>query len=258
MATRSGGTTRLFVAALLTGLVAFGCTTTDPPAIDPREDSPRQRAMVDSIAAALAGPMKARTPEEALLVDLESLYAPLDAEQRAFMEAIRRLPGADPSREPAEGIEWVRVEGQVVVTAEGERSMSLQLLPPDIWRAYHEMNESMKSDVGRGLVIGSGYRTPAHQLFIFVSYMPYYEYSWEKTRPHVSLPGASDHNRPERQGIDFVSETGVDLRYGDAAGFEALDEYRWLRANAERFGFVGGELGGPSPWHWHHEAGEDR
>ena len=71
-----------------------GCATRSVP--DPREDSPEMRAMVDSITAALADPMKRRTPEEALLVDIETLYEPLDEEQRACMEALRSLPGAQP------------------------------------------------------------------------------------------------------------------------------------------------------------------
>ncbi len=66
----------------------------------------------------------------------------------------------------------------------------------------------------------------------------------------------SDHNRVERLGIDFVSESGVDLEYSHAADFIALPEYRWLLANAERFGFEPDPVaaGAPvsSPWHWRH------
>ena len=103
-------------------------------------------------------------------------------------------------------------------------------------------------------MIGSGDRSPASQLFIFVRYMPCYDYSPEKTRPHVSLPGASDHDRVERQGLDFVTEHGVDLRYSDAPAFRELAEHRWLLENAGRFGFEGEGLGGLSPWDWHFGA----
>ncbi len=239
----------------LIGILSWGvlsCTETvrESP-VDPLEDSPRQRAMVDSIGAALAGPMKARSAEEALLVELDELYQPLTPEQREFMEAIRNLDGADPSRGVASGIDWIRVEDQQVMGPAGEQTMSLQLLPENVWLAFGQLNEAMKKDLGHGLVIGSGYRTPANQLSIFVTYMPYYEYSAMKTLPHVSLPGASDHNRIERQGLDFVSESGVDLRYSDSAAFRALAEHQWLLANAERFGFVGEGVGSASPWHWH-------
>jgi hypothetical protein len=235
-------------------LSCSGSSITEP--IDPLEDTPRQRAMVDSIGAALSGSMSRLSSEESLLIELDELYEPLSAEQREFMDAIRNLEGADPSRKGASGIDWFRVEGQQVSGPSGDETMSLQLLPPEVWAAFRGMNEAMKSDLGRGLVIGSGYRTPANQLFIFVSYLPYYEYSVEKIAPHVSLPGASDHNRVEQQGIDVVSEGGVDLRYGDAEAFKGLDEYQWLMDNAAAHGFVGEGPDSASPWHWHH-AGTD-
>ena len=91
---------------------------------------------------------------------------------------------------------------------------------------------------------------------MLITYLPFYDYSIDETTVHVSLPGASDHNRIERQGIDFVSETGIDLQYSDAAAFTALPEYAWLLANAERFDFAQPEPDGDapvtSPWHWHY------
>ncbi len=240
------------MSILMLMLMSLSCAApAQRGAVDPLEDSSRQRAMIDGIAAALAGPMKLRTPEQALLVGFEELYAPLTPAERDFMEAIRALPGGDPARGVETDLDWVRIQDQRVRSVDGEQTMSLQLLPRHVWQAYQAMSEAMKMDLGRSLVIGSGYRSPANQLFIFVSYMPYHGYSVAETLPHVSVPGASDHNRPERQGIDFVSQDGVDLRYSDAPAFEALDEYRWLVENAARFGFANDEPGGVSPWHWH-------
>jgi hypothetical protein len=218
------------------------------------EVSSRQRAIVDTIGGVLAEELARRSAEEALLIELDDLYAPLSEEQRAFLDAIRHLEGADPTLGVAAGIEWVRIDGQRVPSAEGDASLGLQLLPLDVWSAFREMDRAMRSDLGRGLMIGSGYRSPAHQLFIFVRYMRDYDYSPEKTQPHVSLPGASDHNHVERQGIDFVSEGGIDLRYSDPPAFRALEEYRWLVENAGRFGFACDEPDGASPWHWYFEG----
>ena len=242
----------MWVALLVSTSMWLACASSPQRgAVGPLEESPRQRAMIDGIAAALAGPMQARTPEQALLVALEDLYAPLTPAERDFMEAIRALPGGDPARGVATDLDWVRIEDQRVRSSEGSRRMSLQLLPQHVWQAYQAMSVAMNTELGRSLVIGSGYRSPANQLFIFVSYMPYHGYSVMKTLPHVSVPGASDHNRPERQGIDFVSQDGVDLGYRDAPAFEALDEYRWLLENAARFGFLSDEASGVSPWHWY-------
>lgn len=256
---RSGSRTTGLLAkiALVWLALAIGCSANSIPAqdpIDPNERSARQRAMVDAVGEALAGPMGELTPEQALLVDFDTLYGALSPTQQDFLDAIRALEGGDPSLGVETDVAWVRVEGQRVRHAEGERLMPLQLLPPAAWRSYRAMNEAMQAALGRGLVIGSGYRSPANQLFTFVRYMPLYDYSPARTAPHVSLPGASDHNRVDRQGIDFVSEDGVDLRYSDPAAFEALAEHRWLRDNASRYGFATDEPPGSSPWHWYFDG----
>lgn len=238
-------------ATLALFLVFSACASIPSDPIDPMESSARQREIVDAVGGVLAEEMARKSAEEALLVEFDDLYAPLSREQRAFLDAIRHLEGADPTLGVADRIEWVRIDGQRVPSEEGDASLGLQLLPLDVWSAFREMDRAMRSDLGRGLMIGSGYRSPANQLFIFVLYMPYYDYSPEKTRAHVSLPGASDHNHVERQGIDFVSEGGVDRRYSDPRAFRALEEYRWLIENAGRFGFACDEPDGVSPWHWY-------
>lgn len=239
----------LIIVVVLSSVLACAATP-DESVLRPFEVSARQRAMVDTIGEALSSSMEARAPEEALLVSFEDLYAPLTREQRNFLDAVRALEGGDPSVAAASVEGFVRVQGQRVRRADGERLMPLQLMPLPAWQAFVEMNEAMKADLGRGLVIGSGYRSPANQLFVFVRYMPYYDYSPDQTLPHVSLPGSSDHNRIERQGVDFVSEDGVDLRYSDPGAFRALEEFRWLADNAGQFGFVGEGSPGLSPWHW--------
>lgn len=234
-------------------------------ALDPVQSSAAQRARIDAIRAELA-PVVARasqaSPEALLLLERDALYAPLDAEQRAFLDEIRSLPGADPELGIPADAEWVRVEGQVARDENGEngksgeRRIGLQLVTAPVWRAFGELDRAMRDDLGRGLLIGSAYRSPAYQLYLIVELLPRFDYALEKTLVHVSLPGASDHNRVDRLGIDFASESGVDLAWADAPKFMALAEYRWLEANAVRFGFEADppRAGEPvaSPWHWRH------
>lgn len=260
---------------LLAGLVSLtlapACAVHSPalPApratLDPVRSSPEQRAQIDSIRAALA-PVVAHagqaSPEALLLLEHDALYAPLDPEQRAFLDAIRALPGADPELGIPADVEWVRVEGQVVRGGSvedgtnGERTIGLQLVTAPVWRAFGELDRAMRDDLGRGLLIGSAYRSPAYQLYLIIELLPRFDYSLEQTLVHVSLPGASDHNRVDQLGVDFVSERGVDLAWADAPGFMALAEYRWLEAHAARFGFESDppREGEPvaSPWHWRH------
>lgn len=247
---------RLLLFALTLLALVFPACARSPRefTVHPLDDSPAQRAMVDSIAAALAGPMQERAAEDALLLEMAELYAPLTPDQRGFLDAIRGLPGGDAELDAAPDVEWVRLEGQRVGVGSESVPLGLVLLPAEAARAFDAMNAAMEQDLGRGLRIGSGYRTAANQLYVFVTYLPLYDYRVERILPHVSLPGASQHNRIERQGFDFVAASGVDLTYSDPEAFRALEEFRWLRAHAGRFGIVKNDPDDDSPWHWHFEA----
>lgn len=224
-------------------------------AFDPHSSSPAQRARLDVLRAALEPVVASqKDPEALLLLELDALYRPLDAEQRALLDEIRTQPGADPSLAIPAEVAWTRVEGQIAHGAKGDQTIPLQLVTEEVGRAFGELDRAMRADLGRGLLIGSAYRSPAYQLQLIVELLPRFGYSLDQTVVHVSLPGASDHNRVDRLGVDFVSESGVDLAYADTAAFMALPEYGWLVANAARFGFAPDPVrpgeAVASPWHW--------
>ncbi|MBK7951987.1 MAG: D-alanyl-D-alanine carboxypeptidase family protein [Deltaproteobacteria bacterium] len=250
--------------AIVLGASLFGAAGCAPHAgvataarerFDPHASSPAQRARLDALRAALAPVVASRKdPEALLLLDHDALYAPLDAEQRALLDEIRHQPGADPSVSIPEDVVWTRLEGQVVHGPTGDQPIPLQLVTEPVGRALRELDRAMRRDLGRGLLVGSAYRSPAYQLQLIVDLLPRFGYSLEQTIVHVSLPGASDHNRVDRLGVDFVSESGIDLAWADAAAFRALPEYAWLVEHAKSFGFEAdpakpGELP-TSPWHW--------
>ena len=221
----------------------------------PQASQRERAALADSIRRTLEPVIAAGAVDgSSLRIDMDALYAPLNAPQRAFLDEIQSIAeGPNPS--PPADVAWRRLEGQVVRGPEGETPLPLALLPLPVWRAYDAMSRSMEEALGRRLLVGSGYRSPAYQLFVFVSYLPVADYSFEKTLQHVSLP--SEHSQPTRQGLDFVSEAGVDLHYSDAARFERLPEYAWLRSHAARFGFAQSEPDAASthsPWHWHYDS----
>lgn len=230
-----------------------------PPAepFDPRASSPAQRARIDALRAQLAAVVErasAAGPEAVLLLAYADLHAGVDEQGRALLDAIRSQPGGDPTLDVPGEVAWVRVEHQVARTSDGQRTIPVQLVTEPVWHAFRAMDLAMRDDIGRGLLIGSAYRSPAHQLQILVDLLPSFDYSLETALAHVSLPGASDHNRVESLGLDFVSERGVDLAWSDRAAFAALAEHRWLVSNAARFGFApevapDGVTPG-SPWHW--------
>ena len=117
----------------------------------------------------------------------------------------------------------------------------------------------MEKDLSKRLYIESGYRSSAYQLYLFIYYLQNHKYSIRETVKFVALPGFSEHGSVKHQAIDFISVDGVNGEE-DAKLFEALEEYRWLLANAGKYGFL---LSYPrnnptgisfEPWHWHFEG----
>ncbi|MEZ4331776.1 MAG: D-alanyl-D-alanine carboxypeptidase family protein [Myxococcota bacterium] len=263
MSDRSHGSAwRRVVVASLAALLLAACagrgpTTIEAEPFDPQGSSTAQRARIDALRDQLAvvvARAEASGPEAVLLLEHEDLDAGTDAGGRALLDAIRSQPGADPNLGIPGDVAWVRIANQVARTPDGDRTIPLQLVTESVWHAFRAMDLAMRDDIGRGLLIGSAYRSPAHQLQLIVALLPSFDYSLAATLAHVSLPGASDHNRVETLGLDFVSERGVDLAWSDRDAFAALAEHRWLASNAARFGFepeVGPDGATPgSPWHW--------
>ena len=112
-------------------------------------------------------------------------------------------------------------------------------------------------DLGKRLLIESGYRSPAYQLYLFVFYLSNHRYSIRETNRFVALPGFSEHGSPDFQAIDFMTPEGINGE-DRPEEFEELQEYGWLHARAHEFGFhLSYPRAGPSafePWHWHWEA----
>ncbi|MDR0804494.1 MAG: M15 family metallopeptidase [Oscillospiraceae bacterium] len=87
---------------------------------------------------------------------------------------------------------------------------------------------------GVTLTVISAYRTMESQATRFNSYLQdcldlgnSYEYSLELTRRYIQLPGASEHNAG--LSIDFNQ-----IKYA----FDSTKAYKWLQANAHKYGFV--------------------
>jgi hypothetical protein len=221
-----------------------------------------QNALVDSIRAALA-PAIARGAADgsALTLDFDALYAPLAARERAFLDALRALEPEIPPSSELGSVTWERLAGQVVQTEAGPVELPLQLLPQPVARAVEAMNAAMRAEIGREVAVGSGYHSPAYQAHLFVTLIPVYGYSIRDTLRHFAQPGRSEHERPECQGLDFIDVAHADLTYSRPREVAEFPEFRWLRANARRFGFV---LTNPvetpehafSPWHWRWQSAD--
>lgn len=212
-------------------------------------------AMVRSIIAKTEPIVeKARDNGHAALLDWATLYAPLNAEERAFIDHLRHPATFGPPPE----VQLIALTPVTLQTADGPLEIAVQYLPEPTLLAYQNMMQAMHQDIGRSLLIESGHRSPAYQAYLFVYYMKNHDYSIPETRRFVALPGTSEHGDVTRQAIDFITQDGVNGD-GNPEAFEVTPEFQWLQRYAGNYGFT---LSYPKetadsayePWHWHHRA----
>lgn len=152
----------------------------------------------------------------------------------------------------------VTIRRQVVYIDGRKRYIKNRHLPLPIWVAYWKMNTACIGEIGRELLIDTGYRSPACQLLTFFYYLELYEFDFSKTAQSVAFPGYSEHGDPVKTSSDLMTVDGVPQ--DDETGFEDTPEFRWLMKNANKFGF---HLSYPpnnnhgikfEPWHWRYEG----
>ena len=209
------------------------------------------------------------------LITFEELVVPLTPEQRRFLDAFRELDpaqlgGSNRKLPPPVPDTWfIRLDTQAVLRDGKPIMLDTQYLPALAAEHYRTMMAAMELDIGRRLLVESGYRSPAYQLYLFLFYLPKHGHSIRETNRFVALPGFSEHGCPARQAIDFITPEGINGE-DRPEEFEELQEYGWLQARAQEFGF---HLSYPrkpkgsdpnktgsdpafEPWHWHWESGE--
>ncbi len=232
----------------------------EPPVWDLLSNS--EQALLNRILAHWETWVPARQQNgTAPLLTFEELYQGLDAEARDFLERVRHV---DPKKdfgfqgaylgESAEGVSIIRIDEQWMEKDGQPKKLDPQYLPENVYQAYLAMMSEMQKDLGKKLLIESGYRSPAYQLYTFLFYTPKHGYSLSETGKWVAIPGYSEHGAPAHQAIDFINEKGVNGE-DRVEDFEELPEYAWLLKRADEFGFV---LSYPrnqtgitfEPWHW--------
>lgn len=193
------------------------------------------------------------------------LYAPLNEKEAQFLKSFQELDAKTlnvkiPFRGIATGKEPLKkITGQRIcyinIQNGVSREMGVQYLPENVYEKYEEMMAAMQKDIGKRLLIESGYRSSAYQLYLFVFYLKNHEYSIRETVKYVALSGYSEHGASKNQAVDFINVFGINGE-NNSKEFEDLPEYKWLLAHAGRFGFV---LSYPKtdnsgttfePWHW--------
>ncbi|MBI3317790.1 MAG: D-alanyl-D-alanine carboxypeptidase family protein [Candidatus Omnitrophica bacterium] len=149
------------------------------------------------------------------LIRLEQLLGALKPEEAVFLEEVR---GIDPANlkgssrrlpPPPAGTEFVRLDSQTLLRNGRPIRLDPQYLPRPAYGSYLNMMRAMEEDLGKRLLVESGYRSPAYQLYLFLFYLPQHGHSIRETNRHVALPGCSEHGSPDFQAIDFVTPERV-------------------------------------------------
>jgi D-alanyl-D-alanine carboxypeptidase len=201
------------------------------------------------------------TRKRILLMDYKEFLFSLDKEEKRL---IKRIQGLDlkkyNKKTPFLGIlpvpkNLVMIRGQKYKINSKVYQVPLQFLSREVYWTFKKMNQAIKNDLKKPLLIMSGYRSPAFQMIIFLNYLKEDNWKIKKTLKRVALPGYSEHSYPLKQGVDF----GAVKQTVNPQDFAKTSEYGWLKRNAAKFRFYlsyprSNKLGMMfEPWHWHYE-----
>ena len=258
---------------LISGIL-IGCLSSSVFGVSVDRLSPQDITLLKSIRQTL-DPLIDRRKQTgtAPLLNFEELSEPLNPDQRVFLDQIRALDPAGlggSSRKlplPLGKETFIPLDNQVILRDGKPIRLDIQYLPFPAYEAYCRMMGAMEADLGKRLLVESGYRSPAYQLYLFLFYLPKHGDSIRETNRHVALPGCSEHGSPAFQAIDFITPEGINGE-DRPEEFEELQEYGWLRARAREFGFhlsyprpstsSGQAASAFEPWHWHWENRRNR
>jgi LAS superfamily LD-carboxypeptidase LdcB len=217
--------------------------------------SPRDRKLIVSILQTL-GPLieDKQTSGSAPLLNWSGLIQSLDNKQRILIKNLRQYCGAAGDNDDATQPPLIRLDNQCIFKNGQEKAISPQYVTQAVYDAYTRMSQSMQKDLGTTLRIESGYRSPAYQLYLFLSHLPRYQFNIAETNRHVALPGQSEHGSFQHLAIDLINADGINGE-DNPMNFSLLPEYRWMTLYANTYGF---ELSFPEattdsafePWHW--------
>lgn len=199
------------------------------------------------------------------IIDLEYLRSILSTDE---FEIINRVFAIQPQiygfKGPYLGVEpvpdnLVKIEKQSYYLKAKKTHTNIQYVPKTVYDAYKKMADSMQSEIGRSLLIDSGYRSNTYQAITFLETLKIYDFDVLKTITLAAIPGYSEHCVSSNPALDFINIDGLPTD-GNPTDFEYTPEYEWLTKNANKFNFF---LSFPQdnsfglsfePWHWRYKS----
>ncbi len=152
------------------------------------------------------------------------------------------------------------------------RNPNIKYLPEHVKQALDNMNASYQAFLNEkgitnrpGLVVASGYRSPAYQLLALAESV--HSRGFDIGLMNTALPFNSEHGDPVNTAVDFIclgDENGKKPVQNRPVVFELTIEFDWLLYNAAQHGFaltLPPDMNDPTsgrtesgfeyePWHW--------
>lgn len=136
---------------------------------------------------------------------------------------------------PVADIPWTKIKGKSIIRVPLKQISSGKFLFGPAADKFAFMSMAANTD-GVALKINTAYRDVVYQGILYAAYE-----ARGKTAPIVAKPGTSDHER----GISLDIDTGGEGQNSPV--------YKWLAANASKYGFVNDVSSEPWHWTWKHE-----
>lgn len=209
--------------------------------------------------------LKSEMSDEIVLIDLKTLRHKLTASEIKLINIILEI---NPSKYGFTGEhlgidkvpnDLVAIKDQKYTFRRKVHQIKTQYLRKAVFDAYTQMNKSILSNLGKKILIDSAYRSPTYQCLIFLHYFKIYNFDFELTTKRVAIPGYSEHCSSIKPALDVITENGLPSDR-KPLNFARSAEYRWLKKNATKFGFVQSypihnKLGIMfEPWHWRYSG----
>lgn len=205
--------------------------------------------------------LKSEMVDQIVLIDKETLGQKLNTKENQLIKEIFNI---DPVKYGFNGpylgvdttpIDLVAIKNQKYTFKRKIHQIETQYLRKAVFEAYIQMNKSILVDLGKKLLIDSAYRSPTYQCLTFVYYFKIYNFNFGMTAKRVAISGYSEHCSSTKPAIDVITNNGLPSNK-KPLNFARSVEYRWLKKNALKFGFVqsypkNNKLGIMfEPWHW--------
>ncbi|MFA5828669.1 MAG: D-alanyl-D-alanine carboxypeptidase family protein [Candidatus Shapirobacteria bacterium] len=205
--------------------------------------------------------LKSEMVDQIVLIDKQTLGQKLTAKENQLINEIFNI---DPAKYgfsgPYLGLDAIpndlaAIKNQKYTFRREIHHIETQYLRKSVFEAYSQMNKSISTDLEKKLLIDSAYRSPIYQCLTFLYYFKIYSFNFGMTTKRVAIPGYSEHCSSTKPAIDVITENGLPSDK-KPLNFARSVEYRWLKKNASKFGFVQSYPKNNTfgiifePWHW--------